>query len=41
MTNNKLSKSSIGIIILSEIIIIIANIMLKLDITIFLENYFE
>lgn len=31
MTNNKLLKSSVGIIILSVVIIMIANIMLKVD----------
>lgn len=41
MTNNKLLKSSVGIIILSVVIIIIANIMLKVDKPVFLENYCE
>ena len=39
MTNNKLLKSSVGIIILSVVIIMIANIMLKVDKPVFLENY--
>ena len=41
MTNNKLLKSSVGIIILSVVIIMIANIMLKVDKPVFLENYCE